>query len=212
MNSSPTIANLAASLVKAQADLTHVGKDKTVKIKTQKGGTISFKYADLASLIDCVRAAFHPHGLAVFQTTRAVDGCVVVDTTIMHESGEWISDGGFRIRTNDGDAKALGSAVTYARRYALAAIAGIAQTDDDGRAASKPAEPARPAEPMASDEQVAHVKARAEALPEETRDELRAWMRSKQIGAAMTEAQYALVCQSLDAAEDAAGEPVEATA
>jgi hypothetical protein len=75
--------------------------------------------------------------LSYIQTTDVDDTGVTVVTTLAHSSGEWIR-GRLKMLPKDMSPQGFGSAITYARRYALAAIAGVAQIDDDGNAASQP--------------------------------------------------------------------------
>jgi len=93
------------------------------------------KYADLQAIYMAVREPLTKNELAVIQTTETLDTLNVV-TTLVHSSGQWIR-GYMPVINTKGDAQGMGSAITYARRYSLAAIAGIAQMDDDGNAAVK---------------------------------------------------------------------------
>lgn len=139
MNQSSEIKDLAGALVKAQAQLKPASKD---------GMNPHFKspYATLQSVWGVARAALTPNGLAVSQTFTATDGdTLAISTTLMHTSGQWIG-GTLTIKPTKADPQGIGSAITYGRRYALAAILGIvADEDDDGNAASAPrhTEPAR---------------------------------------------------------------------
>jgi hypothetical protein len=107
------------------------------------------KYADLASVWDAIRVPLSNHGLAVIQnpSTFREDGVtyVTVETILMHESGEWSACSLTVPIVGAPDPQKIGSATTYARRYPLAAVAGIAQADDDANSASGKdhAEPAR---------------------------------------------------------------------
>lgn len=96
------------------------------------------KYADLHAVLEAVREPLSKNGLCVSQTIEVCDsGLQVVRTTLGHESGQYIG-GVCPIINTKGDAQGMGSAITYARRYSLAAIVGIAQMDDDGNAAVQP--------------------------------------------------------------------------
>jgi hypothetical protein len=91
------------------------------------------KYADLSS----VREACKPlskHGIAILQPTRADGAAVTVTTLLIHDSGEWISED-LTLTAQQATPQAVGSAITYGRRYGLAAMVGIAPEDDDGEAA-----------------------------------------------------------------------------
>jgi hypothetical protein len=95
------------------------------------------QYADLATILNTVREPLAKHGLSVTQTTRLEGGEVVLVTTLWHSSGGSIV-GEYPVIPQRKDPQGYGSAMTYARRYTLAAILGIAQEDDDGQAASTP--------------------------------------------------------------------------
>ena len=127
MNQSESIADLAAALSKAQASITGALKDSANPF-------FKSKYADLASCWDACRKPLTDNGLAVIQTIEAGEGRAVLVTTLCHASGEWIKSY-CPILTKDDSPQALGSAITYARRYALAAMVGLAQIDDDAEAA-----------------------------------------------------------------------------
>lgn len=94
------------------------------------------KYADLAGVWEAIRAPLTSHGFCVVQTTEFRDEKLGVVTRLIHSSGESI-EGFTPVLNNKNDAQGMGSAITYARRYALAAIVGVYQEDDDGNAASK---------------------------------------------------------------------------
>jgi hypothetical protein len=126
---SDSIGALAAALSKAQADITGALKDSSNPF-------FKSKYADLASCWDACRKQLAANNLAVIQTVYVnwdKDESVLA-TTLAHSSGEWIRSE-LPIRAKDGSPQAQGSAITYARRYALAAIVGLAQIDDDAEAA-----------------------------------------------------------------------------
>ena len=126
---SETIGALAAALSKAQADITGALKDSSNPF-------FKSKYADLASCWDACRKQLAANNLAVIQTVSVNwerDESVLV-TTLAHSSGEWVRSE-LPIRAKDNSPQAQGSSITYARRYALAAIVGLAQIDDDAEAA-----------------------------------------------------------------------------
>ena len=124
---SETIGALAAALAKAQNQISGAVKDAANPF-------FKSKYADLESVWQACRKPLTDNGLAVTQTSRyTTDGLMLV-TTLLHSSGEWIS-GEMPVLTKDASPQAQGSGLTYARRYALAAIVGVYQTDDDAEAA-----------------------------------------------------------------------------
>lgn len=139
----PSIGALAGALAKAQGAFKAAPKDST-------NPYFNSKYADLASVMSVVREPLAANGLAVTQRlTTSTDG-VIITTMLMHASGEWMRDRlNIRIEqsvSKDGKKQAwiqaFGSAVTYARRYALSSMLGVAaDEDDDGNAAGHHAGP-----------------------------------------------------------------------
>lgn len=125
---SQDIGALAAALSKAQGKITGALKDSANPF-------FKSKYADLASVWDACRAALSENELAVIQQTASDDSGVFVITTLAHSSGQWMRSR-LRLTPKDESPQAMGSAITYGRRYALAAAVGVAQVDDDGNAAS----------------------------------------------------------------------------
>jgi hypothetical protein len=126
---SPSIGALAAALAKAQGELRHAQKDR-------ENQHFKSRYADLASVIDAVREPLSKNGLSYTQLPSSSPDGVVLTTILLHTSGEWVTSH-LTVPLTKRDAQGVGSALTYARRYALASMVGIAQEDDDGNAASK---------------------------------------------------------------------------
>lgn len=125
---SAQINELAAALSKAQAKIEGAVKDSTNPF-------FKSKYADLQSVVDAIRTPFAENNLAVTQTTDFdKDAGICIITTLMHSSGQWIR-GALPIMAIKQDPQGTGSAISYARRYALAAIAGVYQCDDDSESA-----------------------------------------------------------------------------
>jgi hypothetical protein len=133
--SSETVAALASALAKAQAELINPEKSLTATIRTSRPGDCerSFRYAPLSSGLDTVRKTLGQHEIATLQTT-AIDqtaGMVHLTTTLAHASGEWIaSDWPVCPIAETANPQRMGAALTYARRYALFALVGIAGEDD----------------------------------------------------------------------------------
>ena len=133
--SSETVAALAAALAKAQAELINPEKSLTATIRTGRPGERerSFRYAPLSSGLDIVRKTLGQHEIATLQTT-AIDqtaGMVNLTTTLAHASGEWIaSDWPVCPIAETANPQRMGAALTYARRYALFTLVGIAGEDD----------------------------------------------------------------------------------
>jgi hypothetical protein len=133
--SSPSIASLATALAKAQIELANPEKSLVATIEPQggEGGARQFRYAPLSSGLEIVRKALGQHEIATVQTT-AIDqaaGVVNLTTVLAHSSGEWIaSDWPVCSVTETETPHRMGAALTYARRYALFTLVGIAGEDD----------------------------------------------------------------------------------
>lgn len=127
---SDSIAALAAALSKAQGEIAGASKDKTNPHFKQK-------YADLASVWDACRAPLSKNGLAVMQPASASGPNVTVTTILAHSSGEWI-EGELTMTAQQNTPQGIGSCLTYARRYALASMVGVAPEDDDANEATRP--------------------------------------------------------------------------
>lgn len=136
MEHSAEINELAAALSKAQGRFASVKTDSKAKIPTKAGGSYEYSYASLAATLDAIREPLAANGLAVTQCPEAKGDSLFVVTELTHASGQWLRS---EIVTPYpmGDVKALGSAITYLRRYTLTAILGLATEDDDGDAASE---------------------------------------------------------------------------
>lgn len=127
------IAELASALSKAQGEM---GSAK-------KGADNPFfksKYADLSEVIKALKEPFAAHGLSYTQFPVMREDAAGVVTVLMHESGQYMRST-YSIPLVKRDAQSVGSCITYARRYALQAIAGIPAADDDGNQASEPLDP-----------------------------------------------------------------------
>lgn len=131
MTKSESIKELATALCKFQAQVE--GAKKTSDNPFYKS-----KYADLGEIWKTIREPLTANGLSVTQTFEVCDaGFVTVETTLLHTSGEWLG-GRLTLPLTKNDPQQMGSAITYGRRYALAAILGIHQEDDDGETHRKP--------------------------------------------------------------------------
>lgn len=132
MHSSATIAKLAPALTKAAAALTNPIASETAKVQAKSGASYSYAYAPLSDLATNVRATLADCDLVMLQeATSTNDGRVGVTTRIVHTSGEWVEMGPLYMPAAGG-AQDHGSALTYARRYALLAALLLAAEDDDG--------------------------------------------------------------------------------
>ena len=137
MKQSETIGKLADALSKAQADM---GGAKKTSVNPHFGKS----YADLSSVWDACREPLTKNGLSVVQSASSDANGVTVTTTLLHVSGEWLS-GELFLPVAQKTAQGYGGAITYGRRYALAAMVGVAQEDDDANEASKAHAPTKEA-------------------------------------------------------------------
>ena len=133
--SSDTIAQLAAAMAKAQSELVNPAKSLTAVLERGRNGAgaQSYRYAPLSSGLDIVRKTFGKYELAVIQTTHVDRERLLVHltTTIAHSSGEWISALYPVCHLSDiGHPKLMGALLTYARRYCLFTMVGLAGEDD----------------------------------------------------------------------------------
>lgn len=147
MNKSESIAELSKALVKAQSEVENASKSSI-------NPHFKSKYADLAEVLNTVRPVFTLNNLAFVQMPSFDSGVASVETLLTHSSGEWISNIASAPVTKQ-DAQGVGSAITYLRRYSLAAFAGIAQEDDDANASvgKKPKVQEPEAQPVINEEQ-----------------------------------------------------------
>lgn len=129
MDKSESIKEIATAMNKAQAEMAGAAKDANNPF-------FKSKYADLSSVVRAVKEPFANNGLSYSQFPVFSEGQVGVETILMHTSGEYMSSVLLLPMGNKQDPQAAGSALTYARRYALQSIAGIPSEDDDGNAAT----------------------------------------------------------------------------
>lgn len=130
---SEQIGNIAKALCAAQGEITFALKDSTADMG-MKGG--KRKYADLQSVLDAIKPALAKNELAYTQQTMPSTEGIALRTTLMHSSGEWVAGVIALPIDRMGGIQGMGSALTYARRYALSALVGVApDEDDDGQAA-----------------------------------------------------------------------------
>src|SRR6266702_220120 len=133
--SSESIGTIAAALAKAQAELSNPEKSLVATIRSpfQREGDRTFRYASLSSGLDIVRKGLGRHEIATIQTT-AIDneaGLIRLTTVLAHSSGEWVSSDWPVCPVGETAAPhKMGAALTYARRYSLFTLVGIAGEDD----------------------------------------------------------------------------------
>lgn len=139
MVTSADIGKLATALAHAQAEMSGATKDA-------RNPHFGNRYADLTAVVEACKP-LATHGIAILQPTKAEGARVTVTTLFVHESGEWIAED-LAMTAKDPSPQAVGSAITYGRRYGLMAMAGLAPEDDDGNDAQPaPGKPAA-AKPM----------------------------------------------------------------
>lgn len=125
---SPSVAAIMPALVKAQAGFTAPKRNRE-----GQAGSRRYDYADLQSVLDAVLPPLNENGIALIQPIVGN----VLRTVLVHESGEWIA-AEYRLPEHCKDAQALGSEITYGRRYSVSALCGVAsEDDDDGAGAGK---------------------------------------------------------------------------
>lgn len=127
MNKSESLKNLATALHKAQGQIKHAVKDSANPF-------FKSRYADLVSVWDAIRDAFQNNGLSISQMPDMDGDKPVLVSILMHTSGEFLESRIF-LNPQKNDPQGIGSAISYYRRYALQAIAGVCADDDDGEAA-----------------------------------------------------------------------------
>ena len=127
---SETIGELSKALGKAQSEFPQIKRSQKVNFATAGGTRIKYSYAPLSEIFDAIRKPLAENGLAISQPMTIIDGKLIVETVLSHSSGEWIS-GQILIESQKSDPQSIGSALTYARRYSLSALLGIASEEDD---------------------------------------------------------------------------------
>ncbi len=189
---SENIAELAKALATAQGKIVNAAKN-------QDNPHFKSKFADLAGVWDVIRLPLSENGLSVVQLPRAQGNQVTITTILLHSSGQSVTNE-LTLSARDASIQSIGSAITYGRRYALQAVCGVAQEDedDDGNAAQgvadkaaaapkdygkkKPVQPPQPPQPPTYDRDKAIHKIRIAQLvaergiAEDCRDDAVAWI------------------------------------
>lgn len=130
---SPTIEKIAAALSAAQAEIGNPTKNRTAKVKSDKGN-YEYSYADLAAVLEAVRPVLSKHQIAIVQPpTMPAQKRLEVLTVLLHASGEWIGSS-LAIDLSGTRPQDVGVAITYLRRYQVQSLAGVASEDDDDAA------------------------------------------------------------------------------
>ncbi|MEB9630846.1 ERF family protein [Bacillus anthracis] len=130
MNRSETIAELAKSLVKFNLEVNKIAKDADNPF-------FKNNYATLDTIIDEIRPILSKHGLSIMQIPSGDGQNVTLKTLLLHETGEWLESDELTMKPVKNDPQAVGSCITYARRYSLAAFLSLnTGEDDDGNGAT----------------------------------------------------------------------------
>ncbi|UWG96822.1 ERF family protein [Dehalobacter sp. DCM] len=124
MNKSESIKNLAAALSKFQEEIKNPPN-------SADNPFFKSKYAPLNDVLNLVRPILTKNGLSVLQSPSGDGANIIVTTMLLHSSGEWIETEPLVLKADKTTAQGAGSAITYARRYAISAVLGIASEDDD---------------------------------------------------------------------------------
>jgi len=147
---SEQINELADALAKAQSEMNNAPLNKT-------NPHFKSKYADLASIRDAVIPALSKHGLALMQYTVNTDAGLALRTRLAHSSGQWI-EGEYPLPVVLDKPQAMGSALTYAKRYGMATMVGIsADEDDDANAAQGATKPEKQAPPSPAQKKAGEI-------------------------------------------------------
>jgi len=137
MNRSDQINELFSALAKAQGEIRPASMDAT-------NPHFRTRYATLTAIQEACRGPLSKHGLSVIQSVESTDNGFSIETMLAHSSGQWISSN-FKLLIGKQDMQGLGAAVTYARRYSIAAMVGIvSDEDDDANSVSKSQPQRRP--------------------------------------------------------------------
>ena len=165
---SESIDALSAAFVKALGEMQDIAKTQTAN-----AGQYAYSYATLADAFGMARPILAKHGLAISQTAETTHDEVVIWTTVMHSSGQYITHAPTRLPAGK-TAQNTGSGISYSRRYSLMAVLGLATEDDDGASASPRGErprkstPApRPAKAGPRSEEEAEIRTLIAGLPSE---------------------------------------------
>jgi hypothetical protein len=173
MKTSEQITEIAKAMAKAQGEMRPAIKDAT-------NPAFRSKYADLTSVWDACRGPLTGNGITVWQDVETHADGIAVTTRLAHVSGQWVEFGPLVLPLAKKDAHGVGSATSYAKRYALSAAVGIvSDEDDDGNAAvQRPAPQAEqaPAKPAGFDDWWTDMTATADTGTKALQD---AWKKSR---------------------------------
>ena len=156
MNKSESIAKISKALAQFQGEVKNPAN-------TETNPFFNSKYAPLSDILNAVRPLLSKYGLSVLQSPSGDGQNIAITTLIVHESGEWIESDPLTLKAEKATAQGAGSAITYARRYALSAMLGISSEDDnDGNAVIENSKPeSEKNEDMATEAQLKKLYAMA---------------------------------------------------
>jgi hypothetical protein len=132
---SQDLDQLFAAFVKALGEVTEITKNHIARVPTKSGGEYSYSYADLADTLEAIRPVLAANGLGLTQPVATRGDSVLVWTTILHASGQYVTYSPLEMAAGR-TPQETGSAITYGRRYAASAALNLASEDNDGAAAS----------------------------------------------------------------------------
>lgn len=133
MITSEKIDQIAAALAKFQSNVKSPKKSKKVNVKSERG-QYSYLYSPLEDIISDIKEPMEKQGLSFFQSVGSTTGGITapfVITRLLHTSGQWIESDALVVPAANNKAQEIGSAITYARRYQLSGVLGIAADEDD---------------------------------------------------------------------------------
>lgn len=137
VRTSTEVDKLVPALLAAQKELGAVHKDSSAEIVSKRtGGKFKYTYLSLPRLLEIAKPIYNKHGILIIQGTGGEGKKVRVATRLMHESGQWAETDAGMAAADDGP-RAIGSAISYGRRYTFIAITAIAPDDDDDGAAAE---------------------------------------------------------------------------
>lgn len=138
---SDDLMNIAMALSQAQGEFQEIEKKRQAKVTSRREGAQSYTYwySDLADVLNATRPALSKYQIALLQFPRVQNKLATVTTVLIHSSGEWIAGDSLPVALDNFDPQAGGSAQTYARRYGLCSMLGLApgDMDDDGKKAAE---------------------------------------------------------------------------
>lgn len=189
MNKSESIGNLATALAQFQGEIKNPSNTATNPF-------FKSKYSPLDTVLNTVRPILSKYGLSIIQAPSGDGEHIIVATTLLHSSGEWMEFPNLVLKADKATAQGAGSAITYARRYALSAILGISSEDDDD---GNNAEPKGKETKLLSEGQIKRLYAIAKTV-EVDADKVKAQVKTrfnKEV-ATLTKLEYDTACQGYE--------------